>query len=431
VPASPRVAGDIFDCIRLNQRNVDNYQYDNVDLNGSSDAFAADAEHRARVKHLRLCLWDTRNREQAHTVLDSVHGLTSLNVDIREGGFKLHHVALELAFRALSKDYERSWIRSLRLDGIDFGRYGRPLPRLPGAQNLKHLQLVYCHTYGPFLQMLTALSTDLVTLTIEEGDTGSGSFDDDVNDFIRSLSSLERVSLTLDADFEQLQGLLDWSALHKCAPVIKSLKLQYRCVLPPYPSDENVLDFRRFCENASSLEQLSISGIDLPMNKEFGDMDVHGSLEQFLVSLHLSLPLEGAITDMNFQGCVQRASALAVLRLNVWVSCNTIPLSHGASLEAHVRRAQDLAQRREHLIKRTADKILSTLASSCPRLKVVVIEATWEYGLADYAVRAFLKSKQIDLFGHSTVVGMPVEPHMIKHYEPCSDVLEPDKFVFA
>jgi len=82
VPASPRVARDILDCVRLKQRNVDNYQYDSVHLNGSSEAFAADAEYRASLKHLRLCLWDTRDREQAHTVLDSMHGLTSLNVDI-------------------------------------------------------------------------------------------------------------------------------------------------------------------------------------------------------------------------------------------------------------------------------------------------------------------------------------------------------------
>ena len=119
-----------------------------------------------------------------------------------------------------------------------------------------------------------------------------------------------------------------------------------------------------------------------------------------------------------------------VLKLTIWVDCD-IFLVDSADVEACMKVAQDLAQRREHLVKRTADKIFSTLASSCPRIKVVVIESVWNYGRDDRAVRAFLRSKQTDLYGRTTVVGMPVEPHMVKHYEPCSDILYPDGFVFA
>ena len=84
------------------------------------------------------------------------------------------------------------------------------------------------------------------------------------------------------------------------------------------------------------------------------------------------------MTDTRLQDCVQTASALVVLKLTMWVSSNALPLGNDASLEAHVKQAQDLAQRREHLVKRTADKILSTLAPRCPKLKVVVVETTWE-----------------------------------------------------
>lgn len=44
---------------------------------------------------------------------------------------------------------------------------------------------------------------------------------------------------------------------------------------------------------------------------------------------------------------------------------------------------------------------------------------------------AFLRSKQMyeDVVMWSSVV--PVEPHMVKHHVPCTDILEPDKFVFA
>ena len=373
-----------------------------------------------------------------------MHELTSLDVDLRGASYTRNSIILSLVFHAFNIDHQPSWIKSLRLHGIDFGGYyGVTYPTFPEArelQTLKHLQLLKCAKYEPFLQMLIPLSLDLATLTIDDLQHSSGTFGDDANDSIRSLSSLERVSLTLDTHFDQPHGLLDWSTLDQCASVIKSLKLQYHSALlpyqSPYPSEESVSEFRHFCKNALSLEQLSMSGIDLPINKTSGDPHIHGSLEQFLVSLHFDLPLKGIITDTHLQDCVQTASALVVLKLTIWLSCDTIPLSvvmHDLAqpLEADVKVARDLAQRREHLVKRTADKILSTFASSCPRLKVVVIETAWEYGRDDYAVRAFLRSKQTDLYGRTTIVGMSVEPHMVKHYEPCSDILYPDEFVLA
>jgi hypothetical protein len=89
----------------------------------------------------------------------------------------------------------------LRWHGVDFDQYGDIFPRLPGVQTFKHLQLADCINYGPFLQMLTALSLDLTTLVIKDQDGGNGSFDSYANDFIQSLRSPEKVSLTLDSDF--------------------------------------------------------------------------------------------------------------------------------------------------------------------------------------------------------------------------------------
>lgn len=83
-----------------------------------------------------------------------------------------------------------------------------------------------------------------------------------------------------------------------------------------------------------------------------------------------------------------------------------------------------------HLVKRAADKIFSTLASTCPRFVALVIEARCvpESRLCGFQAYAFLKSKQTDLYGHTSVVGMAVEPHMVKHYEPCAEILEPERF---
>ena len=440
------MAREIFDCVRLKQGKVDNHQYDSICLwnrYGDKEEFAADVEYLARLKHLRLCLWEAADSRQAKIVLDSMHELTSLDLDLGEVCYTRNPFTLHLVSHALSAHYQRPCIRSLRLCGIDLYGYGDTIPRpqglrrLEGLRNLKHLQLAGCINYSPFLQMLTALSLDLATLAIKEVDHGRGSFNSDANNFIQSLSSPERLSLTLDSEFEESRvlfgwsTLLDWSTLHKFASVIKSLEVQYHSVLPPYPSDQSLLDFRRFCKNASSLEQLSMSGIQVSVNKISEDEHTYGSLGQFLVSHHLNLPRGSVITDMHLQDCVRTVSSLVVLKLTVWMNCDTTPLDSSESLDDRITEAQDMAHLREHLIKKSADTILSTLASACPRLNVVVIETKWMYGKDNYAVRAFLKSKQTDLYGRTTIVGMPVELCMVKHYEPCSDILEPDRFVFA
>ena len=95
-------------------------------------------------------------------------------------------------------------------------------------------------------------------------------------------------------------------------------------------------------------------------------------------------------------------------------------------------------------MKSTADKVLSELANSCPELMAVVIEIEddrvvaprdldsddddgdddWTMPKHEDLTYAFIRSKQTDLYGNTSTVGMAVETHMVKHYEPCSDILD-------
>lgn len=159
---------------------------------------------------------------------------TTLNLDrdeIVETDFALQ----KLVFRAVSVSNGRRWIRCLRLEGLFFPYGEDTFPRLPGMQGLKHLQLVLCGCYVPFLYMLTDLSLNLATFTIVESEIEGGGFSSHANEFIQSLSSPERLHLTLDSDFDEPDTLLDWSTLHRYASAIKSLKVQYHSSLPPYP----------------------------------------------------------------------------------------------------------------------------------------------------------------------------------------------------
>lgn len=90
-----------------------------------------------------------------------------------------------------------------------------------------------------------------------------------------------------------------------------------------------------------------------------------------------------------------------------------------------------------------ADKVFNALAPSCPRFLALVFEYK---GVYRYCYQlcgryctcdeeeamlelAYLRARQVDLYGQWTVVGVRVEPHMVKHHVPYTDVLEPERFI--
>jgi hypothetical protein len=139
--------------------------------------------------------------------------------------------------------------------------------------------------------------------------------------------------------------------------------------------------------------------------------------------------------------------ALKVLKLVVYFSDLALPSAE--ELRSRRDSQQHWSQR---LARSTADKILSELVDSCPELMAVVIEIEDDRVEAlresrpdsgsdsdgdldddddnsimprhDDATYAFIRSKQIDPYGNTSIVGMAVEARMVKHYEPCSDILD-------
>ena len=79
------------------------------------------------------------------------------------------------------------------------------------------------------------------------------------------------------------------------------------------------------------------------------------------------------------------------------------------------------------LVKRLADKTFAELLEHCPKLVALVIEAR-EPGddgfSADRRKTGFLRAKQTDLYGRITAHAEYIQVRMIKHVEPCSEVLE-------
>lgn len=68
-----------------------------------------------------------------------------------------------------------------------------------------------------------------------------------------------------------------------------------------------------------------------------------------------------------------------------------------------------------------ADKIFESLASSCPSLVALVIDASDADPLVTPV--GFLRAKQLDLYGKPTYVGVPVQVQELVYHEPCSKIL--------
>jgi hypothetical protein len=140
-------------------------------------------------------------------------------------------------------------------------------------------------------------------------------------------------------------------------------------------------------------------------------------------------------TDKRMQDCLSFVHTLKILELTVYMSHDDFPINEAPEGLSKRSKAVRAALEAQHVVqrqaKRVADVVLSTLALNCPTLAAVVIKTTWHITDAGPLVHAFSKSKQIDLYGRPTIVGMAVEPHMVKHHVPCADILEAEKFVFA
>jgi hypothetical protein len=295
IPTDYYPVDKIFTCLRLKQRNVDNYQLRGILGDAGWQVFAAekeDVEDLARIKHLQMFALDPHEFDpemyqevnQEVIVLTHLPELTSLGIEGWYSELGIGDLGLDyqtLFFGAVKLWNQHPWLNNLHLDAVDLSCDNDMFPRLESLQSLKKLQLIRCGGYNAFLEMLTTLSLDLDSLSIE--DTG-GYLHTRTNTFIRSMNSLQRLALYIDADFEApYEGLLDWTALQTCASAIQCLKVQYRGLNPLFPSHKIASDFRRFCNIATNLQQLSFSGIDVEPDSWVSSS---GNLGHFLVNLH-------------------------------------------------------------------------------------------------------------------------------------------------
>jgi hypothetical protein len=281
---------EVLDSLRLNQRNVEDYQFNDILQDAGWQAFASEEKRLARIKHVQLRVLGYEECEHEMVVLDHLPELTSLDIDFwgnmgGENGLDYH----ALFFCAVKLQKPRPWLKSLRLNAVSLTCGSDEFPRLSGLQCLKHLQLTCCANYNAFLGMLATFSLDLESSAISEME-GEEYFDARANMFTQSMSSLQRLRLYDNPSWQApYDDLLDWTALYACASAIQCLRLEFNNIERPFPSTKTASDSGRFCSSASNLQQLSITGIEVEP-KSWTSCSDPNDISNFLVSLGLSMP---------------------------------------------------------------------------------------------------------------------------------------------
>lgn len=268
--------------IRLRQRSLTNYQYrfNNPDLWRVSPP---DEEQLAHITTLHLLLKNSHDRNNAVSLLESTPSLSSLNLELHS----LHadDFSTSEKFSRLQRGPRR--LRSLRVQNICFLLGSSTIAGLVELEELEELQVIDCKEYNCLLRDMKSLPLKLKALCIHECDETTKLFNSIENDFLRSLSPMVRLSLTLGSDFNLPSSLLDWSALQAHAPALQCLRIKY--TWPELPFSKFQSGFAQFCKAALSLKLLAISGVTVGN----GDDDI----AQFLVGNHMETVLANIRTD--------------------------------------------------------------------------------------------------------------------------------------
>jgi hypothetical protein len=81
----------------------------------------------------------------------------------------------------------------------------------------------------------------------------------------------------------------------------------------------------------------------------------------------------------------------------------------------------------DHVFTQAASKVFQTLSPSCPAFTTLLFRAQEiDYDASADYLFGFIRSVRIDDSGDPIYEATAVEPHLLKHYEPCSEILDLD-----
>jgi hypothetical protein len=262
---------------------VNTIQFGGIEDPDDWEVLGAEKHGLASVKHMQLNLDSKEDCAQAAVVLERADNLQSLDIHLSSVNPMSDRddceddlPTINMLLGQVGTGNLCAHLKSLRMIKIIFPIDGYANSELLELRGLKELTLQDCRNYGSLLERLAKISLDLHSFSIVEETGGEPNLSDYLDVFFRSLRSPRCIDLTLENHYSDV---FDWSSFQTYASTILSMKLPFGELL----SSSIASDLQHFCTHASSLQQLSISGVEVL--SDFCEMP--GGLQPFLVCYDL------------------------------------------------------------------------------------------------------------------------------------------------
>ncbi|KAK5740898.1 hypothetical protein LTR17_004252 [Elasticomyces elasticus] len=395
--------------LQTRQRKLKNHQLHHMST-ASMANISPDADDFKHVNNVQLYIGSRNDCARANLLLQNIPGLSSLEISVSCDIEKAWRNSADMwAMRrilGIDEGHPKGNIkirpRRLRLKLLKLERVAGDIANVIDLGHVEHWALEKCHgTYALFARLRERRPTFKSITNIRSRDEENNPTA--YNLLLRCTKGLEVIRMS--AADSTARDTCDYAAIARHGDTLHTLYvddlLDEAEVFSDEYHDRSFADFKEMCKACKKLQQLAVWA---PLAHHEWWADKEGFLDM--------LPLIKVI-----KGCLAHLSKLRTLRLFIHIEGkNYIGKDiHLLTLKVNVQMM--------------ADRIFKELSVSCPELIGLVIDARDKYN--DPARKPFrrfgyLRGTQTDACGRAEAVGVPIEPHMIKHHEQCADILEED-----
>ncbi|KAK3726024.1 hypothetical protein LTR37_000172 [Vermiconidia calcicola] len=299
---------------------------------------------------------------------------------------------------------------NFQLNRLQFRRFdckslGETLASAMDMVKLEHLALVNCWNTSVLFESLDAGQINLKSLVDERCKSPADPWACSLEYLLRRFQGLRVLRITRGMNGDQ--DVCSWKAMQTHGNSLRSLFVDdaadyVNLYLDGPQGGRDMADFRKLCEECPSLEQLAIQPPPAKQGLATGDFGFQ-----------------------SFLSCLKNLPKLTALRLITYPT-TLAEDSADEDDDDEVRVAREL--RTEKDMQQLADYVFSALSESCPRFKALVLDARESQQALKNGDQVqkfgFLRELRTDPFNRKRVDGFVIEPHMIKHHEPCAQIFE-------
>ncbi|KAK4949524.1 hypothetical protein LTR10_012142 [Elasticomyces elasticus] len=393
---------EITHLLRTRQRTLANYQTHHLATNPKAD-ITPDADDLKHVNSVQLYIRSKDDCHRANMILRTVPSIMSLDIVFSPDIKKLWQYCPDTA--AVNRIFGIDVVhlngnvnihpRNLRLEGVRLFLAAENVAGAIDFDQLETLALEKCYATHALFNNLSESQHKLKTIA----NVHCYAEDEAESNFGRLLVSIEGLEgIKVKAGDSTARDSCSWAGIGRHGQTLKVLYMNdFVDESDPFDTwgwDRSLDNFKAMCKAFPKLQQLATWA---PLVHERSWKTPGGFLE--------------------FLQCLSHLHKLRILRLFVYVG-DLIPEGKRIHMITLKFTMQILA-----------NKIFKELSVSCPDLVGLVIDARDKYNdckRRPVAQLGYLRGTMTDACGRREAMGVPIEADMIKHYEPCAEILDDD-----